>query len=245
MIRLQKWLALGGVASRRKAEALITQGKVTVNGHIVTTLGTKADPKTDIVALGGKTVTIIEEKVYIMLHKPEGVVTTVTDPFGRPTVMDLLDNVPGGIYPVGRLDQDTSGLLLLTNDGNWAQQIAHPKNQTKKVYIAVVVGIPTPTNLRKFAQGLVIDGQKTAPATIKLEETTPIKGTKIQHARLRITIHEGRNRQVRNMCEAIGHKVVTLQRIQVGSLLLGKLPKGTWRKLSKKEISTFRAEVPR
>jgi len=237
-LRLQKFLAMAGIASRRKAEELITAGQVTVNGQVITVLGTKVNPVKDIVAVDGKKVELVQQKQYIMLHKPEGVVTTVTDPFGRPTVMDLVpDNTR--LYPVGRLDADTSGLLLLTNDGDWAQKLMHPKNETQKVYIAIVKGVPGGDSLHKFRKGISIDGQKTAPAQIKQEEIIPIKGTKTQHARLRIVIHEGRNRQVRKMCEAIGHKVVSLKRIEVGTLKLGTLQKGKWRNLSAKEIKNM------
>ena len=234
-IRLQKFLAMAGVASRRKSEELIAGGKVSINGNVVTELGAKANSSKDVVAVDGKQVKLVKQKHYIMLNKPEGVVTTVTDPFGRPTVMDL---VPSDyrIYPVGRLDADTSGLLLLTNDGDWAQKLMHPKNETKKVYVAVVRGVPSGDSLRKFRQGLKIDGKKTAPALIKQEEILPIKGTKNSNTRLRITIHEGRNRQVRKMCEAIGHKVISLMRTEVSSLKLGSVPIGKWRNLTAKEV---------
>ena len=234
-LRLQKFLAMAGVASRRKSEELIAGGQVSVNGQVITLLGAKVSPSKDIVTINGKKVEIVQQKQYIMLHKPEGVVTTVTDPFGRPTVMDF---IPGDVrlYPVGRLDADTSGLLLLTNDGDWAQKLMHPKNETQKVYTAIVNGVPSGESLRKFRKGIIIDGKKTAPALIKQEEILPIKGTKNQTTRLRITIHEGRNRQVRKMCEAIGHKIVSLKRIEVGTLKLGTLQKGKWRNLSSKEV---------
>jgi len=231
MIRLQKLLSAAGVTSRRKAEEMIEAGRVSVNGEIAK-LGTKADPMADIVEVDGR-VLESKEKVYIMLHKPEGVVTTVTDPFGRTTVMDIM---PGEtrLFPVGRLDTDTSGLLLLTNDGDWAQKIAHPKHEIKKTYVAVVKGIPAEVALRNFRKGVIIDGRKTSPAQIKLLEKLPTKNSK-----LLITIHEGRNRQVRNMCEAIGHKVVSLKRVQVGGLLLDNLQKGKWRHLSPKEVRSI------
>lgn len=169
-----------------------------------------------------------------MLHKPEGVVTTVTDPFGRPTVMDL---VPSDVrlFPVGRLDQDTSGLLLMTNDGEWAQKLTHPKYEITKTYVAVVKGIPVAESLRKFRQGVVIDGKKTAPAKVKLMES----GKKSPNAKLFITIREGRNHQVRKMCEAIGHKVISLKRTMVGNLELGTLPKGKWKALSLKDLKNL------
>jgi pseudouridine synthase len=238
MLRLQKWLSMAGTASRRKAEEIIAAGRVTVNGAVVTELGAKADPLNDVVEVDGKVIEIQTDKVYIMLHKPEGVVTTVTDPFGRSTVMDF---VPADVrlFPVGRLDSDTSGLLLLTNDGEWAQKLSHPKYETKKTYVAVVKGVPASESLRKLRQGITIEGKKTAPAQIKLIEKLSIKNAKLQNAKLLITIHEGRNRQVRNMCEAIGHKVINLKRIAIGSLELGSLPKGKWRHLTAKEVKNI------
>ena len=234
-IRLQKWLSMAGVASRRKAEEMIQDGRVRVNGAVVTELGAKADPARDVLEVDGKIVETTQKKVYIMLHKPEGVVTTVTDPFGRPTVMDL---VPQDVrlFPVGRLDQDTSGLLLMTNDGEWAQKLSHPKHETKKTYVAVVKGVPSNESLRKLRNGIVIEGKKTAPAQVRLHEKIPVKGEKEQNAKLMITIHEGRNRQVRNMCEAIGHKVISLKRVVVGGLELGNVAKGKWRYLTPKEV---------
>jgi len=233
MIRLQKLLSAAGVTSRRKAEEMIEAGRVSVNGKTAK-LGTKADPAADVIEVDGCPIERAKEKVYIMLHKPEGVVTTVTDPFGRPTVMDLIPN-DTRLFPVGRLDADTSGLMLMTNDGDWAQKIAHPKHEIKKTYVAVVKGSPTVEALRNFRRGVVIDGKKTSPAQIKLLEKLPTKDSK-----LLITIHEGRNRQVRNMCEAIGHKVVSLKRVEVGGLLLDNLQKGKWRHLSPKEVKSVK-----
>ena len=231
-IRLQKWLSMAGACSRRKAEELIAKGRVRVNGTVVTELGAKANPERDLVELDGKELEIQQDKTYIMLHKPEGVVTTVTDPFGRPTVMDL---VPGDIrlYPVGRLDFDTTGLLLMTNDGEWAQKLTHPKNEVAKTYIALVKGIPTGESLRKLAKGVDVEGKKTAPATVKLLER------KDKNTKLMITIHEGRNRQVRKMCEAVGHRAISLKRVSIGKLELGDLPKGKWRKLTAKEVRSL------
>jgi len=236
-IRLQKWLAMAGVASRRKAEDMIAAGRVSLNGTVATELGTKADTEMDTVAVDGKQVEIVNKKVYIMLNKPEGAVTTVTDTHGRPTVMDF---VPDDIrlFPVGRLDADTSGLLLLTNDGDWADKLTHPRHQIKKTYVAIVKGVPTAKELGEFRQGLIIEPgeKKTAPAEIRVEERQPIPGTKFQNAKLRITIHEGRNRQVRKMCEVIGHKVINLKRVEFAGLKLGPLEKGKWRNLTGKEL---------
>ena len=229
-IRLQKWLADAGVASRRKAEEIILEGRVAVNG-IVAQLGTKANTTTDVVTVDGKSIEIAQEKIYIMLHKPEGVVTTVTDPFSRSTVMDFIsEEITARLYPVGRLDYDTSGLLLMTNDGEWAQKLTHPKHEVKKTYIAIVKGIPTASALKKFKEGLVIDGKKTSRCDIKQESV--VKG----NAKLRITIHEGRNRQVRRMCEAIGHDVISLKRVAIGELKLNELGRGKWRHLTRQEV---------
>ena len=237
-IRLQKWLAMAGISSRRKAEELILAGRVTINGHTVKELGAKGNPAKDKLMLDGKPVKIVQEKVYILLNKPEGYVATVTDTHGRKTVMDLID-IEMRLYQVGRLDADTSGLLLLTNDGEFSQKITHPSNQIKKTYEAVVRGVPTVQALRKIRDGIVIEGKKTAPAQVKMLERIFVKGAKgatHQNAKILITIHEGRNRQVRNMCEAIGHRIISLNRISVGGLTLGKLEKGKWRKLSPKEV---------
>jgi len=233
-LRIQKWLSMSGVASRRKAEEMIVEGRVCINGIKVTELGAKANPQNDLVELDGKIVEIVQEKIYIMLHKPEGVVTTVTDPFGRATVMDLVPNQMR-LYPVGRLDFDTSGLLLMTNDGEWAQKLTHPKYEVFKTYIAMVKGIPATESLQKLRQGIVIDGKKTAPAKIKLLKNEK----KSAKSKMIITIHEGRNHQVRKMCEAIGHKVITLKRIDVGGLELGALPKSKWRHLTAKEVKNL------
>ena len=239
-LRLQKYLATAGVASRRKAEEMILAGDITVNGQVVNTLGAKVDPKTDKVLVKGKTIKPASDKIYIMLHKPPGVVTTVTDTHNRPTVMNF---VPKGtrLYPVGRLDADTSGLLILTNDGDFALKLTHPSYKVDKTYEAEVRGIPSPSALRSFRSGLLIEGKRTAPAKIKVLEQVMIKPDRRQktlrhNTKVLVTIHEGRNRQVRKMCEAIGHKVVTLKRLSVGELALGSLKQGAWRNLTKNEI---------
>lgn len=234
MIRLQKWLAMSGIASRRRAESLIFEGRVKLNGKTVVDVGTKACPESDMVELDGKLVDIESEKVYIMLHKPEGFITSVQDQFGRSTVMEL---VPQGVrlYPVGRLDQDTSGLLLFTNDGDFAQKLTHPKHEVQKVYQATVKGTPTVQSLDNLRKGVVIEGKKTAPAKVRFLG----KPRNSSDTRLEITIHEGRNRQVRKMCDAIGHRVVNLKRVQVGPLELGALKKGQWRALARHEIKVL------
>jgi pseudouridine synthase len=228
--RLQKFLAHSGVGSRRSCEELILQGKVKVNGQIVTALGTKIDPHKDIVQIAGKTVRNKEKKVYIILNKPAGYVTTSKDPQGRPTVLDLVKGVNERIYPVGRLDYETEGLLLLTNDGELAYRFTHPKYKIEKVYQALVKGIPSEAALQKLRNGIKLEDGITQPARVKVLK-------KENHsALLELTIHEGRNRQVRRMCEAIDHPVLKLKRTQISFLTLGTLPKGKYRVLSEKEI---------
>lgn len=229
-VRLQKYLANAGISSRRKAEEYIVEGKVKVNGQIVTSLGTKINPTQDIVHYNNKRVEFADKKRYILLNKPENYVTTVDDQFNRPTVIDLLDKVPERVYPVGRLDYNTSGLLLLTNDGDLTYKITHPKHHIDKIYIANVKGIPNETSINKLRMGIEVDEYKTAPAKVKIVNKSR------NDAILQIIIHEGRNRQVRKMCEAIGHPVISLKRIAIGDITLGNLPLGQFRDLTKKEI---------
>lgn len=231
--RLQKYLAEAGVASRRKAEELIAQGKVKVNGKVVTEMGMKIDPAKDEVTYLDKKVTTKDTKmVYIMLYKPEGYVTTAKEQFGRPAVMDLVKGVKERIFPVGRLDYDTSGLLLLTNDGDLTYKLTHPKHDVDKTYIAKLYGIPDEGALQKFRRGVVIDGKRTKPAKIQIID----KDKDGRFCTAEIIIHEGRNRQVRKMCEAIKHPVAQLKRVATGELKLGDLQKGKYRHLTEKEI---------
>lgn len=231
--RLQKYLAEAGVASRRKAEDLIAQGKVKVNGKVVTEMGMKIDPAKDEVTYLDKKVTTKDTKmVYIMLYKPEGYVTTAKEQFGRPAVMDLVKGVKERIFPVGRLDYDTSGLLLLTNDGDLTYKLTHPKHDVDKTYIAKLYGIPDEGALQKFRRGVVIDGKRTKPAKIQIID----KDKDGRFCTAEIIIHEGRNRQVRKMCEAIKHPVAQLKRVATGDLKLGDLQKGKYRHLTEKEI---------
>ena len=227
-MRLQKYLADCGIASRRKAEQLILDGRVGVNGEVVRTLGTQVDPLCDSVTYDHRVVRPERKKVYIMLNKPRGVVTTASDQFGRKCVLDLVD-LPLRLYPVGRLDYDTEGLLLLTNDGEFANTVSHPKHQIGKTYQAVVRGVPTQEKLDKLRNGIEIDGGLTSPAQV---ETL---GNRNGKADILITIHEGRNRQVKRMFDAVGHPVVSLKRIAVGSLNIGGLAPGQWRELTEKE----------
>ncbi|MDD3395441.1 MAG: rRNA pseudouridine synthase [Clostridia bacterium] len=234
--RLQKFLAEAGVASRRKAEELITAGKIKVNGKVVTELGTKIDPLKDEVLYLDKEISNKEvEMVYIMLHKPEGYVTTAKEQFGRPGVMDLVSRIETRIFPVGRLDYDTSGLLLLTNDGDLTYKLTHPKHDVDKTYIAKLYGTPDDMALQKFRRGVEIDGRKTKPAKMQILEKGERQST------VEIVIHEGRNRQVRKMCEAIKHPVAQLKRVGTGELMLGDLAKGKYRHLTEKEIKYLKS----
>ena len=228
-VRLQKIIAQAGIASRRKAEELIKSGRVTVNGTVIRQLGYKA-AKEDIIAVDGKVLKKAEKKVYILLNKPPGYVSTVKDQFSRRTVMDLIKGVEQRIYPVGRLDYETSGLLLLTNDGELTQRLTHPRYVTKKVYEAELEGVPSKQDIDKFEKGLDIGGYITAPAKMM------IKTRRSNSSVVEITIHEGKNRQVRRMCEIIGHPVKKLKRIAEGEISLGDLREGEWRFLSAKEI---------
>ena len=228
---MQKFLAKAGIASRRRSEELILNGDIKVNNIIITELGTKVDPERDTVMYKDKIVKQEEDKVYYMLNKPVGYVTTVKDEMGRKTVLDLLGPIPERVYPVGRLDCDTSGLLLLTNDGDLTYLITHPKHEIEKTYIATVRGIPSEVQLERFRQGLIIDNWKTAKAKISIINKTSNKAT------LSITIREGRNRQVRKMCAAIGTPVINLTRILVGPIELGSLEEGQYRKLTEKELA--------
>ncbi len=233
-VRLQKFLADAGVASRRKAEELILAGKVSVNGTVVTTLGTKVDDKTDEVSYNGKKVVPNTHFVYVMLHKPEGYVTTVKDQFDRPTVMDLVKKIPERIVPVGRLDYDTSGLLLLTNDGDLTYHLTHPKHKIEKVYLAKVFGRPDENAVNQFKWGVMIDGRRTEPAKLEILEDLG------KYTMCRITITEGRNRQVRKMCEAVKHPVATLKRVATGDVALGDLAKGKYRFLTEEEVRSLK-----
>lgn len=228
-IRLQKYLADSGICSRRKAEEYILAGRVKVNGEVINTLGTKVDDEKDKVYFDNKLLKQKEKKVYLMLNKPEGYVTTVKDQFDRKTVMDLIKDIPYRVVPIGRLDYDTSGLLLFTNDGEVVYKLTHPKHNIDKVYEAKIKGIPSKEEIKNFENGLYIDNYKTSKAKLEIIKTE--KDTSI----VRITIHEGKNRQVRKMCEKIGHSVIKLKRISIGNIKLGNLPVGEYRILNKKE----------
>lgn len=232
--RLQKYLAECGVASRRKCEEIILEGKVSVNGKVVTELGTKIIPGKDKVELDGKEITS-EKKVYILLNKPVGYVTTVSDEKERPTVMELLDGVKEKVVPVGRLDMFTSGLLLLSNDGEFIYKVTHPKHETTKTYIVKTRGVPTEKDLEKLRVGVKIEDYTTSPAKVELL----LKDNTNDISRIWIQIHEGRNRQVRKMCEAIGLSVIALKREGVGELTCEGVERGKWRYLTEEEVKNI------
>ena len=235
MERLQKILSQAGIASRRASEELMTQGRVTVNGAPVRELGTKADPAVDDIRVDGRRVKSAERPRYVLLNKPKGYVTTRSDPQRRATVMELLKAVREYIYPVGRLDFDTEGLLLLTNDGELAAQLTHPRHEVARVYEVKVAGVPDAHDLSRVAKGVPIDGRRTEPAHVEM-----LEGKDDRHATLRITIAEGRNRQVRRMFDSIGHPVDYLRRIAIGPLKDPKLKPGHWRDLTPGEVAALK-----
>jgi len=238
MIRLQKLISTAGVASRRAAESLIRDGRVSVNGEIVRTLGTKADPQVDDVRVDGRRLRFDARQRYILLNKPKGFVTTRRDPEGRRTVMDLLHGVREYVYPVGRLDYDSEGLLILTSDGDLAARLMHPRHGVERVYESIVAGDPDESALEELRRGVFLDGERTAPAQVRHMGT--IGKGRSQTTRLSITIHEGRNRQVRRMCSAIGHPVRRLSRVRMGPIRLGDLRPGEWRDLLPAEIEKLK-----
>ena len=231
MERLQKILSQAGIASRRASEQLMLEGRVTVNGATVLELGTKADASRDDIRVDGRRIKIPERHLYLLLNKPRGYVTTRSDPQKRPTVIDLLVGVREYVYPVGRLDYDSEGLLILTNDGDLAARLTHPRHGVPRVYEASVLGVPDEHDMRRLAKGVTIDGQRTGPAAVM----------SLGPSRLRITVREGRNRQVRKMCDAIGHPVNELRRVAIGPLRDAKLKVGKWRALTAHEVERLRA----
>lgn len=229
-MRLQKFLAHCGVASRRKSEQLIQEGMVKVNGKIVKELGYKIDPEMDIVKFKNKPIYPKENNIYIALNKPTGYIATVKDPFDRKTIMHLVGNIKERIYPVGRLDNDSEGLIIMTNDGEITYKLTHPKHEIGKEYMALLQGVPTIEKMNSFRNGLLIENYITSKAEFNILKTQKT------NAWVQIVIHEGRNRQIRKMCDKIGYPVLSLKRIRVGEILLGKLPIGEWRFLSETEI---------
>jgi len=235
--RLQKILSRAGIASRRKAEELIRAGHVRLNGQVVTELGTKANPQTDRITIDGRPLRLADEPLYILFHKPVGVVTTLSDPEGRPTVRDYLRDVRARVFPVGRLDFHSSGLLLLTNDGELALRLTHPRYGVRKTYRVKIKGTPTSEALAQLAAGVRLDEGVTAPAEIRVVRSGEGKTW------LELTLGEGRRREVRRMCERVGYPVEKLSRIRLGPLTLGKLPPGQHRNLTEREIRQLRYAV--
>lgn len=244
--RLQKIISAAGITSRRASEELILTGRVTVNGTVVTELGSKADPSKDTITVDGRQLTIAAKRLYILLYKPVGYMTTLDDPEGRPLVTELLKELGERVYPVGRLDYNTEGLLLLTNDGEWANHLMHPRHEVEKEYHVRVRGKVHRSQLDQLAHGVDLEGRKTAPARVAM-----IKEGE-QNDWFSLTIHEGRNRQVRRMCEAVSLSVVRLRRVRYGMLSLDTLKPGEFRFLTEAEVSGLRnphqkqaAAVPR
>jgi len=231
MERLQKIIAQAGICSRRAAEQLIAAGRVTVDGQLVTEPGCKADPERAVIAVDGRPLRLEEEKIYLLLNKPPGYVTTLSDPQGRPIVSELLPpEIKARLFPVGRLDLDSEGALMMTNDGELANRILHPKFEVKKTYEATVRELPEESDLRRLEQGLLIDGQMTWPALTKVLRQE--KGRAV----IEIVIHEGKKRQVRKMFQAVGHPVLRLKRTAYGGLRLGSLALGRCRFLVKTDL---------
>jgi 23S rRNA pseudouridine2605 synthase len=237
-VRLQKILSQAGVASRRSAEKLIVDGRVSVNGQTVRELGSKADPGADEIRVDGRRIKRTERLRYLLLNKPAGYITTRSDPERRPTVLDLISDVREYIYPVGRLDYDSEGLLILTNDGDLAAMLTHPRHEVDRAYDAIVLGTPDAHDLDRLSRGVTLDGRKTAPAKVELVRE---RAGRDETSIVRITIHEGRTRQVRRMCEAIGHPVRRLRRVRIGPLTDTKLKPGEYRELTPREVAKLKS----
>lgn len=235
--RLHKRIAATGLCSRRAGEEMIRQGRVTVNGEVVTVMGVKVGPE-DEVAVDGK-VLHTAKPTYLLMNKPVGYLTTMSDPQRRQTVLKLLPRLDVVVRPCGRLDQDTEGLLIFTNDGLFAQRLTHPRYGVEKEYVATVEGLPSEASLKSLREGIYIEGGKTAPAVVTVDHMSEPKGESI----LRIVIHEGRKRQVRSMCDAVGHPVKSLRRVRIGPIVLHKLPRGACRLLSVVEVDKLKKLV--
>jgi 23S rRNA pseudouridine2605 synthase len=236
--RLQKVLAEAGIASRRKCEEIITAGRVQINGEVVKTLGVKVDPELDEIQVDGRYINQ-QTKIYVLLNKPKGVITSSTDPGGRKVVTDFLPGIKERVYPVGRLDYDTEGLLLLTNDGEFAHLLTHPKHHVPRTYQATVKGVPHGTILEKLRNGIQLEDGMTSPAEVEYADVNPQKNESI----IQITIYEGRNRQVRRMFEAVSFPVTRLRRIKFGPLFLHGVPRGKYRHLTPAEVKELKEEA--
>jgi len=235
-MRLQHFLALAGLASRRRSEKLIAAGRISVNGQVVSAMGTKVDPGRDVVKVDGERVDI-EDKVYVLLNKPAGCLSAVGDVRGRPTVCELVADLPVRVYPVGRLDMDTEGVLLMMNDGPLCYRLTHPRFGVEKVYRVEVQGRPSQEALESLREGVDIRGGITSPAKVKLISSRG--GSSV----IEISIHEGRKRQVKRMCKAVGHAVVSLKRIDFGGIRLGNLRPGEYRLLSDSEVAKLKRKT--
>lgn len=238
LVRLQKVLADRGVASRRKAEELIEQGAVRVNGHPVK-LGDKVDDRRDIITVHGKRIAAAEETVYLMLHKPRGYVTTMSDEKGRKCVADLIRDVGVRVYPVGRLDRESEGLLLLTNDGDFSNAMMHPAAHVPKRYRVTVRAEVNAEHIRQLEQGVMLDGRRTLPAEVVVLTQEEATAEAQPRTVFEITIYEGRNRQIRRMCELLELEVIRLKRVAFGGIKLGMLAPGKWRRLEPREVRTL------
>lgn len=236
-VRLNKFLSQAGVSSRREADRMISEGRVKVNGEVILALGYKIDDAQDHVEVNGSRIERADNQVYLMMNKPPGYLVTLKDPFQRPTIMDLLPSFNTRIYPVGRLDFESQGLLLLTNDGELAHRLMHPRYQIGKLYLVKVKGKPDASSLSKLEKGIYLDGKRTAPAKIKRLSEGP------KRVVISIEIYEGRKREIRRMLDAIGLSVLELQRIKFAGLELSNLKPGNWRYLEPKEIARLKMKV--
>ena len=232
--RLQKIIANAGITSRRSAEKLIDSGKVSLNGKVITNLGVKADPSKDKIRINGKLLSHSEPKLYILLNKPSGYITSLKDPEGRPTVMDLLKKIRQRVYPVGRLDYDTEGLLIITNDGRFANTLMHPRYKVLKTYLVKIKGQISEKSMKHLTEGVHINGRKAAPIAIKK------KGLREKNSWIEITLQEGRNRQIKRMLEILGYRVIKLKRTSYGSLNLKGVPLGAYRFLTRFEVAQMK-----
>ena len=240
-IRLNKLLSVYGIASRRAADGLIAQGRVELNGRVVTELGTKADPDTDEIKVDGRRLKAAPNKRHLLMYKPVGVMSTRSDPQRRRTVIDLLSQagITGYFYPVGRLDYDSEGLIILTNDGSFAERVTHPRYELERTYEAVVEGVPDERDLDRLRRGVLVDGERTQKARISLKRT--MAGRKGEQSVLEVVIYEGRNRQVRKMCDAIAHPVAKLRRVRIGTISDSRLRPGDFRDLTAPEVRALMA----
>lgn len=238
-MRLNKFLSMHGVASRRAADALIAQGRVELNGAVVTTLGTKVDPAVAEIRVDGRRVKAAPERRYLLMNKPAGVMSTRSDPQRRTTVIDLLARagLTGYYYPVGRLDFDSEGLILLTNDGTLAERVSHPRYELERAYEALVEGVPDDRDLDRLRRGISLEGKRTHPATVRLRRV--VRGRRGEQAVIELVLREGRNRQVRRMCDAIAHPVARLKRVRIGTLTDPSLRPGQFRDLTPSELQAL------